>query len=495
MKIAGKDVDIAKKDEQYRILEYIRMKRIKTLPFLSYLLIGCSKFEDSSDCAFYGWTVFNPSNQFYTIKLNWKKIANDNLSVEVLEFIAYHNVLHHMLLHFVREPIVNYYRKSPYHADICMDTVVNEYLLRHLGFNENDAVTHWVENNGFTYAKFLAYFKMSHFPFTTDVVVSVEQLIECAKKFEEKSRTDSSPSKQKDDSSDANDIIESNSQEDETESEENKPSSSLSLSKQQGQKGIQNKSERNVRGIFDDHYLSLNENEEIKRKTNMSSATLEELFMNSLDNLTERALKQGIIPSKEEGRFIAILKTKKNYLSVVKLKNLSSSFSKGKRIRTWTKVHRHKEFFTGIHYPAKKIETKKHIVYAIDTSGSVSEDELGNIKSIIVNHAKQYEDEIVCDIIVWSGTVTNTYKNISTIKGIIALQTTTTWATNIDKLFSYIEKQYTRKIICVILTDGYIRQEKVPSIIDNLYFALTKQDSLEKVKRMYPAAVTLSLII
>ncbi|CAK0779905.1 hypothetical protein CCP3SC15_60002 [Gammaproteobacteria bacterium] len=451
MKISGKDIDVLKKDEQYRVLEYIRMKKIKKLPLLSYVLIGCSKFEDSSDCVAYGGSVFNPSSQFYTIRLNWEKISNDNLPVEALEFIAYHNVLHHMLLHFVREPIVDYYKKSPHHADICMDTVVNEYLLHHLGFGEDRTVTHWVEENGFTYAKFLEYFQLSRLPFETDTIVSVEQLIGCVKDIEQKRQAGSSsePSNQKESSSQ----------------------------------------------ILDDHGHSIDENEELKDKTAMSSGTLEELFMNSQDNIIERARKQGIIPAKEEERFVAILKTKVNYLSIVKLKNLSSSFSRGKQIRTWSKIHRHKKFFTGIHYPAKKIETKKHIVYAIDSSGSVSDDELQSVKSVIFNHAKQHEDEIVCDIIVWSGMVTNEYRNVAHLKNIITLRTTTTWSTNIDKLFEHIKNQYTKKIICVILTDGYIRQETIPPIIEKVYFALTKQESLASVKNMYPTATTLSLII
>lgn len=499
MKISGKDIDISRKEEQYRALEYIRMKKIKTLPLLSYILIGCSKFEDSLDCDFYGWSVFNPSSQFYTIKLNWKKIADDNLPVEILEFIAYHNVLHHMLLHFVREPIVRYYQESPRHADICMDTVINEYLLCHLGFNKNAIVRDWVEKYAFTYTKFLTYFQLQKLPFNIDIIVPVEKLISCAKDFEKQQESVSSKSNQQDkkesikkgseprassenddkDASEPDTIKEQDSQEKNSlDTDSSSVSQNISIPK-----------------ILDDHYRPFNENEELRNKASMSHETLEELFLNSQDNIVERAIKQGIIPTREEERFIATLKTKVNYLSVVKLKNLSSSFSKGKRIVTWSKIHRHKKFFTGIHYPAKKIETKKHVVYAIDTSGSISDDELKSIKSVIINHAKQYEDEIVCDIIVWSGTVTNVYKNIVSIKEIIELKTTSTWSTNIDKLFEYIEKQYTKKIICVILTDGYISQERVPQIIEKIYFALIKQDSLETIRAMYPMAISLSLVI
>lgn len=127
----------------------------------------------------------------------------------------------------------------------------------------------------------------------------------------------------------------------------------------------------------------------------------------------------------------------------------------------------------GVYEDEEKLED---ILFVIDTSGSISDDDLKNFMSQAYNICKDFNatgkviffDSIVQDVFDIDK---DNFKKARPVGG---------EGTNVDSALSYIKEQRLKYICAVVLTDGYFPRPNV--LIRNVIWCLTEDSTIENVK-------------
>ena len=479
MKI-GEDFNNAKNDRNYdlnnmedrkEVLQYVKGGKAKMFPSLTEMLIGRTRIFDAKNTNLLAYTAFNYRTTFFEIYINFEKIEKEKYNFNFLQFLVYHELMHNFFRHFTRPFLEEYRKKNADLLNILEDVVINEYLCQCLKLldkkNEKEL--------NFNYKILQEQFPHKKLEIKNNEIMSVEQLIiqfkeefEESEKFQNQMKKILEQMKGLDDhelSSELSKVI----------GEENE-----SVGEGEGSSGS-NKTQQEIK--------------EQAAQSELKNEQIDDMVKNAIMEIIESGKMKGSQCSREEQRLFDIITKKETAFDFIKIKNIIKNALGTTPIRTYKKIHRHKEFFTGIPLKGKIFTQPKRLVFAIDTSGSVSDKEMNVMMSILFNYKKKHKDVII-DVIAWSSSLDNHYKNVNEEKEIKKMKMGSTGGTVIKFLFDCLEKEYpNEKLSVVVITDGLIDNPTYNAeIINDLYFGLTANTEAE-VKTMYPLAKIVNIKI
>ena len=232
--------------------------------------------------------------------------------------------------------------------------------------------------------------------------------------------------------------------------------------------------------------LTKEEMDSKESQSELKQTDIDDMVKNAINEIIESSKIRGTEPSEQEKRLFEIITRKDTAFDFIKVKNIIKNALGVTPVRTYKKIHRHKSFFTGVPLKGKIFKKPKRLIFAIDTSGSVSDKELTAMMSILFNYLRKHSD-VTIDVIAWSSSLDNHYKNVQNEKDILSMKMGSTGGTCIDFLWKHLEKEFPEeKLSVVVITDGYISKEKYnEEIINDLYFGLTANTE-QSVRDMYP---------
>lgn len=120
-----------------------------------------------------------------------------------------------------------------------------------------------------------------------------------------------------------------------------------------------------ARGVgfpMDEHSLSLESENQIAQETYRTVEELSNLQNDSFRYLEQIAKDMNISASEATTRQIEAENRKKSVLEIIKLNRTLKKANKIFKQRTWERINRRKEYFSGIPMPGKKSKNKNHIV-------------------------------------------------------------------------------------------------------------------------------------
>ena len=431
-----------KKEDRRRLIEKVKIRRTSFFPTLSSIMIGKTKIIEIEEEDSIAYTKFNVDKFYFELYINFEKILSEH-GFESLEFIFWHELMHNFFRHFSRKKIVEASKKNHLLANILTDVVINEYLEKQL------KIISTISNEGWNYNKLIKEFPDKDlFLLKQGKIVSVDELIDLFK--------------------------------DEFNNSEETQKMVGSL-------------ENN--GLLDDHEKSqqaIKENGEEERKETkiVSSASLDNMIKDVLDSEIQKAKMQGKSPVVEEQIAFKIFKIKTVQLNKIKIINTIKKATKEQTKKTYAKIHRHKTFFTGISKKGKiPYGKKRKVVFGVDTSGSINQEELNFILSQIYNYTDS--NNVSIDVIAWSCSITNFYQDVKKNE-IKNLKLGSTGGTVVSFLYDFIEKQYKENITLINITDGYFSYDPLPKNISQHIIGLMFEDETSNVrsqiKSAYPKA-------
>ena len=466
--------------DRREIIQFIKGSKAMSLPSLTEMLIGRTRILNTDKKDSLAFTAFNFRTTFFEIYLNFEMIEEKKYDFNFVTFLTFHELMHNFFRHFTRPMLEEYRKKNHILLNILEDTVINEYLIQCLNLLSKKNLEHLNWN----YEILQSAFPNKKLNLDKNQIYSVEELI---LKFKDEFE--------------------------ESEKMQKEMLNALSEAIKNGKIG------QNSGKDLDDHETSIQmskivgeENESIEEgesspKSNLtkeemssemqnSTIKMEEvdgMVKNAINEIIESGKMRGTQPSSEEKRLFDIITKKDTIFDFIKIKNIIKNALGVTQMRTYKRIHRHKSFFTGIPLKGKIFTKPKRLIFAIDTSGSFTKKELSISLSILFNYKKKHPDVII-DVIAWSSSLDNHYKNISNEKVIKEIVLNSTGGTVISFLWNCLAKEYPdEKISVVVITDGEISKETYnEEIITDLYFALTKNTEAE-VKNMYPLAKIINI--
>lgn len=468
MLINNREYDPEIPEDRREIIQFIKGYRAMEYPSITEMLIGRTRmFDTKRNIAF---TMLNLKTAFYELYLNFSEIKAKNYDFNFVEFLTWHELVHNFLRHLTREKIIQYSKINKELVNIILDTVVNEYLTQKMNMLEphNKPLLNW------NYEILTTSFSDVEFDFKKDEIVSVDHLIDLFQKYFDSS--DGGAGK-----------------------------TAIAIKKAQSRGGGAGQELDNHEQSMAGNGAGGQENEEVGEgdESPNSNMTPEELKAHKIpdfneadiDEMAKRVIEEMIESSKMRGtkctdvesRLFELAVLKENQFDFIKLKNVIKNAYGGSWSRTYKTIHKHKEYFTGVPYKGRQRTKPKRAIFAIDTSGSVGTKELNYMLSTLYTYCKKNKEGVIVDLIAWSSSLDNHYRNISDYKEIPKVKMGSTGGTEIHYLWDHLAKEFPdEKLTVIVITDGYISGHKYnKDVINDLYFGLT-ENTEKDVRSMYP---------
>lgn len=476
-----KEYDLLDMNDRREIIQFVKGAKAMTLPSLTEMLIGRTRILNTDIKNSIAFTAFNFKTTFFEIYLNFKMLEEKKHNFNFIVFLTFHELMHNFLRHFTRPLLEEYRKKNHILLNILQDTIINEYLIQCLNLLDKENFQHLNWN----YEILQKAFPNKQLNLDTKQIYSVEELILKFKdEFEQSEKQQqqmleqiknllngegkNSQGGELDDHEISQQMSKIVGEENET-LDEGESSSKSNLSKEQLQQET--------------------DNSEIKQQE------IDDMVKSAINEIIENSKMRGTNASNEEQRLFDIVTKKETAFDFIQVKNIIKNALGTTPVRTYKNIHRHKTFFTGIPLKGKIFTKPRRLIFAIDTSGSVSQKELSAMMSILFNYKRKHKD-VVIDIIAWSSSLDNCYKNVQNEKEIAKMKMGSTGGTMIKFLWDFLEKEYPEeKLSVVVITDGEIDYPKYnEEVINDLYFGLT-QNNEKELKDNYPLAKIVKLRI
>lgn len=468
-----KEYNLMDLSDRREIIQFLKGSKAMTLPSLTEMLIGRTRILNTDKKDSLAFTAFNFHTTFFEIYLNFQMIEEKKYDFNFVSFLTFHELMHNFLRHFTRPMLEEYRKKNHILLNILEDTVINEYLIQCLNLLSKKNLEHL----NWSYEILQAAFPNKKLNLDKTKIYSVEELI---LKF--KDEFEESEKMQKEMLSALSEAIENGKIGKNSGKNLDDHETSIQMSKIVG---TENESIEEGESSPKSNLTQEQMNQEVK-DSNIKIEEIDDMVKSAIQEIIESSKMRGTEPSAEEKRLFDIVTKKDTVFDFIKVKNIIKNAMGVTPVRTYKRIHRHKSFFTGVPLKGKIFKKPNRLIFAIDTSGSFGQKELSISMSILFNYKKKHPN-IVIDVIAWSSSLDNHYKNIDDEKILKTIALGSTGGTCINFLWDCLEKEYPEeKLTVIVLTDGYITKEHYnENIITDLYFGLTEKTETE-VKEMYP---------
>lgn len=466
-----KEYNLMDLSDRREIIQFLKGSKAMTLPSLTEMLIGRTRILNTDKKDSLAFTAFNFHTTFFEIYLNFQMIEEKKYDFNFVSFLTFHELMHNFLRHFTRPMLEEYRKKNHILLNILEDVVINEYLIQCLRLlNKNN-----FEHLNWSYDLLQKAFPNKKLELKKEQIYSVEELI---LKF--KDEFEQSEKQQQEFLEQLQDLLKGMGKEAGKEMDDHE--TSISMSKIIG---TENESIEEGESSPKSNLTQEQMNQEVK-DSNIKIEEIDDMVKSAIQEIIESSKMRGTEPSAEEKRLFDIVTKKDTVFDFIKVKNIIKNAMGVTPVRTYKRIHRHKSFFTGVPLKGKIFKKPNRLIFAIDTSGSFGQKELSISMSILFNYKKKHPN-IVIDVIAWSSSLDNHYKNIDDEKILKTIALGSTGGTCINFLWDCLEKEYPEeKLTVIVLTDGYITKEHYnENIITDLYFGLTEKTETA-VKEMYP---------
>lgn len=469
-----KEYDLSNEKDAQLMFNNIFLYYSSKFPFFINVLITMADINDvhEDQKEQLAYTYYDYEYERIKIHINYKRIEEMKMSVEMITFLIFHEYLHNYYYHFIR--MKEQSQENSMLANIVMDYYVNELLyelfnkilrdnFEKLGLNiiDQKAMEDICNSMG------------KDFPFTFDDKPLEPIMYEYLK--QELKMNGGNKGKQQ------------------------KNSGSGSSGNGNGQFS-QNQSQQ-----IDNHDIGMEKEKESMERVNdkrqkegkpkMSEQDMQSLAQNKMETI-EKEVEQNqgigsgdqiIIREKEK-----ILK-KNPFLNTLKLKRVINSKLKCNTIKTYKRISRKRDN-SQIIFKGKLKQEGRKVVVALDVSGSISDKDLKMFYEMLNGFLSDKKHKTSLDVIYWSNCdiepKVNFHENIKDIKDLMKLKTYSSGGTDINYLHRFIKEYYGKdkeKIVLINITDGYFYiNDTIPKECIQYYFILTEKGQEENILNNYP---------
>lgn len=483
----GKEFDLSMQEEREKIIRLLKGEKMMEFPIFSSILIGKTRVFEGKSNAF-AFTTFNYHTSYFEIYINFEMLIEYKKDGNFLSFLLWHELMHNVFRHF-RESIMEFVKKNKQLVNEILDAQVNSFLFDNMKMNLKIEE----KNSSWTYGTLRKFYPKVKLDINKEDIPSAEKLLSLYKDLfnneEENGEEEQGQGQGNGEGGEKNDN--SQGKEEDEKSQMEIPDDHEASNDAQKAVDESNVDSENCKSnkFSDSEKNKIIAKQKEEKNEGPSKDEIDQMAKNIMEVEINKALGDGLSldSNSVEGRLVEFIKRKDNNFDTVKFNNILKKAFSSKKRKSYKKVHRHKTFFTGVSLKGKIKDKVKKGIFAIDTSGSVSQQELEQMLTSTYSFSKKNNKEIVIDVIFWSGKITNIYKNISNEEELTKIKANSTGGTNIESLFDFIEIEYEeeKNVSVVIVTDGYVYKEKVPEIINELYFGLTENTS-QDIKNKYP---------
>lgn len=470
MRVINKDFNLKEPRERKKAIDLMIISKLNKFPFFSNLLLNMTDIDEVKENEnALAYTYFDYNTERFKICLNFNWLE-DGMQTEKNTYyfhymdvliLIYHELLHNYFHHFSRH--LKYRENYGLIANIVEDYYINEFLIRMLGED-------YKKNTKKSISDFFN--KEQGIGGIIDSSLREIALNMCKKQLPFDNYKD-------------------------------KPLESVIIDwfianiqtqKSQGMNGLELDNHDLSNSKTEETLASVNEKRKKEGKEPFSKDDADSIATNAVESAVSVTEKSSTPVGSEEGilRFKVSILKKNPFLNYVKIKNVLKKLLSAKYRRSYAKPNRKKTCQDDcIIYKGKQKETAKHIVVAVDVSGSVSNKEIATIYDMLGTFLNKKQDNKM-DIIFWSACIIdekNFYENISSVKELLKLKVFSNGGTNVEYLYNFLENQYKNKITLLNITDGYWNFIKEPKNIDDHYIVLTEEGKIEDIKKTYPKAI------
>lgn len=382
------------------------------------------------------YTFYNHVDERIQIRINFRKMAELNFSYKETLFVVFHELLHNYFFHFTRMKEEN--ELHPKFANIVQDLYINEYLKDLLGINLDRFQE--IGLNGVFLNTFLPLVKKFPKQLSPEEIMSTteKQLFYFYYNQFQQSEGDFSY----DNSKGKQDI------DDHSRSIEAMKKSSESYKKE---KGID---------ISKDDLETLMENRINVKEQEIKNSSNE--FTEKENSLFERKIK--------------IFK-KKPFLNTLKIKRVISSKLSKDVLKNYSRPSR-KRNNGNVIYKGKTKQFGNKVVIGIDVSGSMSDEDLQQVLSLVNTFYESHKQYTVLDIIYWSSHKLEKnciFKDVKDIKALAQKGFYSSGGTDLETFHNALA-EYKEYLSVINITDGYFGNHPIPANVVDYHFVINNGD-------------------
>lgn len=380
------------------------------------------------------YTFYNHIDERIQIRLNFRKMAEMNFDYKATLFVIFHELLHNYFFHFTRMKEEN--ELNPKFSNVVEDLYINEYLKTLLEIDLKDFEK--IGLSGIFLDDFLQIVKSLPKQLTPEEIMSTTE------------------------------------------------KQLFYFYYNQFPPGYDcNSGKRNGQSV-DDHSRSIEAMKESANRyeeekgVNISKDDLENLMENRI-NVKEQEIKNSLENfSPKEGelfeRKIQIFK-KKPFLNTLKIKRVISSKLAKDNLKNYSRPSRKKNSGTVI-YKGKTKQFGNKVIIGIDVSGSMSDNDLQQVLSLVNTFHEAHKQYTVLDIIYWSSHKLEKNCIFKDVKDIEELSKKGFFSSGGTRLKTFHDalKEYKEPLSVINITDGYFENCPIPDNVVDYHFVINNGD-------------------
>lgn len=426
--------DISTRNGREELINKLYLIYRRNYVFFINMLLNLANIEEipltqegkiSDDLAY---TFYNHIDERIQIRLNFRKMAEMDFGQKEFLFVLFHELLHNYFYHFTR--MKEEMKLHPQFANIVQDLYINEFLFKMLKITPAT-----LEQKGLNGIHLNSFKSM---------------VVQCPKQLKDEE-------------------IMSTTEKQLFYFYYNQFPPSTSFNSGDGQH-------------IDNHGKSIEEMEKSADKynkgkgTNVQQNDLETLMENRI-NVKEEEIKNSSSNFNEHDnalfkRKIQLFK-KKPFLNTLKIKRVISSKLSKDNLKNYSRPSRKRNGSTVI-YKGKTKQFGNKVIIGIDVSGSMSDDDLQQVLSLVNTFHEAHKQYTVLDIIYWSSHKLEKNCIFTDIKDVKSMAKKGFYSSGGTDLSTFHEalKEYKEPIAVINITDGCFRPCDIPENVVDYHFVI-----------------------
>ena len=487
-----KEFDLLDPSDRKEVLSSLCNRASNRIPTFSFMLMGNCKYHNAENGI--GYTVHDPLENYFSIHINYGKMNKETPGA--LFALALHELLHNVFLHFVNKTALKYRKKNPDLTNILLDSIINSTILKVLDGNSEleKESCEFLEKTGFTLDTVQKSFNVQ-----LDLggdIPSLEHLFKAFDHLFNDPDFDTGSGGVGEDEKDEEGSGKESGNEKEGSGEKGGNGESNENGEMGGEiSGGSGCGKRKEKELLDDHDKSFEEAQSKKDEFGKTDGSYEDMCRSLCQSIISKAEEAGA-GSETEMRLIKIGLKKSTVLKIVKLRTTLNDIGRKSHYMTYSKVNRRRKYVNGLPKRGKNYEGTSKIVYLIDVSASMTDEEHKSVASEIASFHKKHR-EVSGDLIYWSCDHVfedDIVKDFMEVKD-YNLNPKSNCGTEIGHVIKFIDKRYEKekKMVVCVFTDLEFTYRNFPEKFTPYFFVTGGRGIPSAAKSFYNKSKILEL--